>query len=167
MTEKISQNEKSVVRSPIVVVMGHIDHGKTTLLDRIRKSNVAEKESGGITRHIGAYEATVSTKSGETKKITFIDTPGHEAFSKMRARGARVADLAILVVAADEGVKPQTVESIKTLLETKTQFVVAITKIDKPNADIEKVKNDLTAAGVLLEGFGGSVSYQPISAKSG
>lgn len=151
-----------VSRPPIVVVMGHVDHGKTSLLDYLRKTNVVAREAGGITQSIGAYEITHSGK-----RITFIDTPGHEAFSKMRSRGARVADLAILVVAADEGVKPQTIESIKTLQETNTQFVVAITKIDKPNADVEKVKNELTAAGVLLEGYGGSISYQPISAKSG
>ncbi len=154
--------QKSMARPPIIAVMGHVDHGKTSLLDYIRKTNVVAREAGGITQSIGAYEITHNGK-----KITFIDTPGHEAFSKMRSRGARVADLAILVVAADEGVKPQTVESIKTLLETNTQFVVAITKIDKPNADIDKVKNELTSAGVLLEGFGGSISYQPISAKSG
>jgi len=168
-------------RSPIVVVMGHVDHGKTSLLDYIRKTNVVSREAGGITQSIGAYEIIhypggsesqnnadkTRTNAERGKRITFIDTPGHEAFSKMRSRGARVADLAILVVAADEGVKPQTTESIKTLLETKTTFVVAITKIDKPNADIDKVKNELTSAGVLLEGYGGSVSCEPISAKSG
>ena len=167
MTEKISQNEKSVVRSPIVVVMGHIDHGKTTLLDRIRKSNVAEKESGGITQHIGAYEATVSTKSGETKKITFIDTPGHEAFSKMRSRGARVADLAILVVAADDGVKPQTKEAIDAINSAEIPFVVALNKIDKSNANIEKAKKDLSENGVLIEEWGGKIPLVPISAKNG
>ncbi len=149
-------------RPPIVAVMGHVDHGKTTLLDYIRKANVAAREAGGITQSIGAYEITHNGK-----KMTFIDTPGHEAFISMRTRGASAADLAILVVAADEGVKPQTQESIKILNETKTPFVVAITKIDKTGADIEKVKNELTSAGVLLEGYGGSVSYQPVSAKSG
>ena len=175
-SEARSFNERRPVlagRPPIVVVMGHVDHGKTTLLDYIRKTNIAAKEAGGITQSIGAYEiwhpnnAPQMRPSESARKITFVDTPGHEAFSKMRARGANIADLAILVVAADEGVKPQTVESIKILNETKTPFVVAITKIDKGGADIEKVKNELTAAGVLLEGYGGQVSCEPISAKTG
>jgi len=148
-------------RPPIVVVMGHIDHGKTTLLSYIRKTKMP-KEPGEITQSIGAYEIEHSGR-----KITFIDTPGHEAFSKMRQRGAKVADLGILVVAADEGVKPQTREAIEILQESKTLFVVAINKIDKPNADIEKVKMDLTQAGVLLEDFGGNISWQAISAKTG
>ena len=178
--------------------MGHVDHGKTTLLDFLRKSNVAAREAGGITQSVGAYE--IIHHSGESltsadltqkgakkiqrssashprmsaksdfaagRKITFIDTPGHEAFSQMRARGARAADIAILVVAADEGVKPQTQESINILTEAKTPFVVAITKIDKSNADLERVKSELAAANVLLEGYGGGVSYQPISSKTG
>lgn len=149
-------------RQPIVAVMGHVDHGKTTLLDYIRKTVVASREAGGITQAVGAYEV-----EHNGKKITFIDTPGHEAFSKMRERGANAADLAILVVAAEEGVKPQTKEVIKTLADTKTPFVVAINKIDKPGADIEKTKNDLMTAGVYLEGYGGDVSFEPISAKTG
>jgi translation initiation factor IF-2 len=149
-------------RPPIVVVMGHVDHGKTTLLDNIRKTTVAAREAGGITQSIGAYEIT-----HKGKRITFIDTPGHEAFSKMRSRGASAADLAILVVAADEGVKPQTKESIEILHKTKTPFVVALTKIDKTGADLEKVKNDLMGNEVLLEGYGGQVSYEPVSAKTG
>ncbi len=149
-------------RPPIVVVMGHVDHGKTSLLDYIRKTTVTTKEAGGITQSIGAYEIEHSGK-----KITFIDTPGHEAFSKMRARGANIADLAILVVAADDGVKPQTKESIEILNSSKTPFIAAINKIDKPNADIERVKNDLMNIGVLLEGYGGNVSWQAISAKTG
>ncbi len=156
------ENKNLMSRPPVVVVMGHVDHGKTTLLDYIRKTTVASREAGGITQSIGAYETEHSGK-----KITFIDTPGHEAFIKMRSRGANIADLAILVVAADEGLKPQTKESLKILEETKTQFVVAITKIDKNNADIERVKNELMTNGVLLEGFGGQVSYQPVSAKTG
>jgi translation initiation factor IF-2 len=139
-----------------------VDHGKTTLLDYIRKTAVAAREAGGITQAVGAYEVEHAGK-----KITFIDTPGHEAFSKMRERGANAADLAILVVAAEEGVKPQTKEVIKTLEATKTPFIVAINKIDKPGADIERTKNDLMTAGVYLEGYGGDVSYEPISAKSG
>ncbi len=162
MADSKQQNQSSAVRPPIVVVMGHVDHGKTTLLDYIRKANVAGKEAGGITQSIGAYEIE---RNG--KKITFIDTPGHEAFAKMRTRGANAADLAILVVAADEGVKPQTEESIRILNETKTPFVVALTKTDKPNSNVERVKQELTTAGVLLEGFGGSISYEPVSVKSG
>lgn len=149
-------------RPPIVVVMGHVDHGKTTLLDYIRKTNVAGREAGGITQSIGAYEIEHGGK-----RITFIDTPGHEAFSAMRSRGAAAADLAILVVAADEGLKPQTQEAIKILAVTKTPFIVALNKIDKPSANIEKVKNELAAAGVALEGYGGNVSYHAISAKTG
>ena len=157
-----NQNKNLLLRSPIVVIMGHVDHGKTSLLDFIRRTNITAKEAGGITQSIGAYEI-----EHNSKKITFIDTPGHEAFSKMRGRGAKVADLAILVVAADDGVKPQTKESIDIINETKTPFIVAINKIDKPNADIEKTKNDLMANGVLLEGYGGNVSWQAISAKTG
>lgn len=155
-------------RPPIVVVMGHVDHGKSSLLDFIRKTNIVAKESGGITQSIGAYEVEhLSASSKQIKKITFIDTPGHEAFFKMRSRGAKAADLAILVIAADDSVKPQTLESIKILKLTNTPFVVAINKIDKPNADIEKTKNDLTANGVLLEGYGGNISWQAVSAKTG
>lgn len=149
-------------RPPIVVVMGHIDHGKTTLLDYIRKTEVASGESGGITQHIGAYKALHNEKT-----ITFIDTPGHEAFSKMRSRGARVADIAILVVAADDGVKPQTKESILTIKDAKIPFLVAINKIDKETADPEKVKNELAGEEIFLEGRGGNVPFVEISAKSG
>src|SRR3989344_8951372 len=155
------QNPKTK-RSPIVVVVGHVDHGKTSLLDYIRKTNVVAKEAGAITQSIGAYEIT---HNGQ--RITFIDTPGHEAFGKMRTRGATVADVAILVVAADEGVKPQTKESIKILRDTNTDYVVAITKIDRNNADIESVKTELANEGVLLEGFGGSVSWHGVSVKTG
>ncbi len=153
---------KTKERSPVVVVMGHVDHGKTSLLDYIRKTNITAKEAGGITQSVGAYEIMHNAK-----RITFIDTPGHEAFSKMRSRGARVADLAVLVVAADDGVKPQTKEAIAILKETKTPFVVAINKIDKNNSDIERVKNELLQAEVLLEGYGGGVSFQQVSAKTG
>jgi len=149
-------------RPPIVVVLGHVDHGKTSLLDYIRKSRVAAKEAGGITQSTGAYEIN---QGGE--KITFIDTPGHEAFRAMRTRGANIADIAILVVAADEGPKPQTEESIKILEESNTPYIVALTKIDSPRVDIDKVKNDLMSAGVFLEGYGGSISYQGVSSKTG
>ncbi|MBI4992486.1 MAG: translation initiation factor IF-2 [Candidatus Harrisonbacteria bacterium] len=163
-----SEDEKKLKRPPVVVVVGHVDHGKTSLLDYIRKTNVAAKEAGGITQSIGAYEIEhPSTSSGQGRKITFIDTPGHEAFSKMRVRGAHAADVGILVVAGDEGVKPQTKEALKALQDSKTPFVVAITKIDKPNADLERVKNDLTANNVLLEGYGGNISYQGVSSKTG
>lgn len=155
-------NENLKPRPPVVVVMGHVDHGKTTLLDYIRKSNVAAREAGGITQSVGAYEITHNGR-----KITFIDTPGHEAFTKMRSRGATIADLAILVVAAEEGLKPQTKEVIKILNETKTPFVVAINKVDKPEANVERVKQELTTEGVLLEGYGGHISFEPISAKTG
>lgn len=152
----------SVPRPPIVVVVGHVDHGKTTLLDYIKKTRIAEREAGGITQSIGAYEIE---KGG--KKITFIDTPGHEAFTSMRQRGARVADFAVLVVAADDGVKPQTKEAIEILREEKTPFVVAINKIDKNNADPERTKQSLLKENVLLEKYGGDVSWVEISAKEG
>jgi len=157
---KLEDSQKP--RPPVVVVMGHVDHGKTTLLDYIRKANVASREAGGITQSVGAYEIV-----HQGRKITFIDTPGHEAFSKMRTAGAEVADLAILVIAADDGVKPQTKEAIKILAETQTPFVVAINKIDKPDANLDKAKNDLASAGVFLEGFGGQVSFHGVSAKTG
>ncbi|HOF50371.1 MAG TPA: GTP-binding protein [Candidatus Colwellbacteria bacterium] len=149
-------------RSPVVVVLGHVDHGKTTLLDWIRKTKTAEKEAGGITQSIGAYEII---HNGE--RITFLDTPGHEAFKAMRLRGATVADMAILVVAADEGLKPQTEESIRILKETETPYVIAFTKTDLPTANIEKIQNDLAAKEVLLEGRGGDVSWQAVSGKTG
>ena len=162
MNEEKENNLKKLPRPPVVVVMGHVDHGKTTLLDFIKKTSIATREAGGITQSIGAYEI-----SHNGKKITFIDTPGHEAFTGMRSCGAGVADVAILVVAADDGVKPQTKECLDILLKTKTPFVVAINKTDKNNADIEKTKQDLLANSVLLEGFGGNISWQEISAKTG
>lgn len=150
-----------VKRPPIIVIMGSVDHGKTTLLDYIRKANVAAKEAGGITQSVGAYEI-----DHNGQKITFIDTPGHEAFSKIKARGAQIADIAILVVAADDGVQPQTKEALKIIQESQTPFIVAINKIDRV-PDTTKVKNELMQAGVLLEGYGGNISYHPISAKTG
>lgn len=154
--------ENLTLRPPVVVVMGHIDHGKTKLLDTIRKTNVLEKESGGITQHIGAYEIIHNDK-----KITFIDTPGHEAFDKMRSRGAAVADVAILVVAADEGIKPQTLEALKHIQEAGIPFIVAINKIDKPEANIDRIKTQFAEKEVLLEGWGGNIPFQPISATTG
>ncbi len=154
-------------RQPIVVVLGHIDHGKTTLLDNIRKTNVAGGESGGITQHMGAYEIEHTNKEGERKKITFLDTPGHEAFGLMRSRGAKVADVGILVVAADEGVKPQTVEALKTINEAKLPYILVLNKIDKDSADPERVKKELADKGILFEDWGGSIPICKVSAKSG
>lgn len=161
---------RDMKRPPIVVVVGHVDHGKTSLLDYIRKANVAAKEAGKITQSIGAYEIEHSPSpeaSAERRKITFIDTPGHQAFSQMRIRGVKIADIAILVVAVDDSVQEQTREAIKVLEQTGTPFVVAITKLDKVNADINKVKNDLMQAQVLLEGYGGNISWQGVSSKTG
>lgn len=148
-------------RSPVVVVMGHIDHGKSTLLDYIRKSNVAEKEVGGITQRLSAYEIK------HPREMTFLDTPGHEAFHSMREKGARLADIAVLVVAADDGVKDQTVEALNTIKECSIPFVIAINKIDKTDGSVEKAKQTLAEAGVMVEGYGGTVPAIPISAKTG
>jgi len=162
MTKNKDTKKQSISRSPIVVVLGHVDHGKTTLLDYLRSTHTAEKEAGGITQSIGAYEIN---KDG--KKITFIDTPGHEAFTKMRQRGANIADIAIMIVSADDGVKPQTKEIIEILKESNTPYLVVINKVDKNNANIEKTKQDLIAHNVMLEGFGGDIPYSLISAKTG
>jgi len=148
-------------RPPVVTILGHVDHGKTTLLDTIRKTNVADKESGGITQHISAYQVK---KKGQS--ITFVDTPGHEAFSAMRERGVSLADIAILVVAADDGVKPQTKEVIEYLLEKKLPVIVAINKIDKPGANLQRVKKELGENGILVEDWGGQVLCSEISAKN-
>ena len=156
-TKKSSENE---YRPPIVVVLGHVDHGKTSLLDVIRKTSVAEKESGGITQHIGAYQTKI-----KDKLITFLDTPGHEAFTAIRSRGVKVADIAILVVAADEGVKPQTKEAIKIIQEEEIPVIVAINKIDKEGASSQKVKQELAAENILVEDWGGQVPVVEISAK--
>ncbi len=147
-------------RAPVVVVMGHVDHGKTTLLDAIRSTNVAASESGAITQHIGAYQ--VETKG---RKLTFLDTPGHEAFSAMRSRGGRLADIAVIVVAADDGLQPQTIEAIEIAQREKLPFVVAINKVDKETADIERVKKALAELNLLPEDWGGKTICVPISAK--
>ncbi|MEI6058129.1 MAG: GTP-binding protein, partial [bacterium] len=154
--------KKLTTRPPVVVVMGHIDHGKSTLLDYIRKSNIVAGEAGGITQHMGAYE--VAHAGG---KITFIDTPGHEAFGSIRTRGAEVADIAILVVSAEDGVKPQTLEAYKAIQSAKLPYIVAINKIDKPEANIERTKLNLSENEIYLEGYGGDISFVPISALTG
>jgi len=163
MVSKIQEQSKdSQSRPPIVVILGHVDHGKTSILDYIRQSKIAEKESGGITQHIGAYQV-----EHQKKLITFIDTPGHEAFSTMRSRGAKVADLAILVVAADEGVKPQTKEAINHILRLELPLIVAINKMDKPGALADKVKKELADNNVLVESLGGKIPSVFTSAKTG
>lgn len=171
-----ADEKKTESRPPVVIVMGHVDHGKTSLLDSIKKTNVIATESGGITQHIGAYQITVpagppAERTGKQekngKKITFLDTPGHEAFSTMRARGAQVTDVGVLVVAADDGVKPQTIESINHLRSADLPFVVAVNKIDKPEADIERVKKELSEQKVISEDWGGDTVFIPVSAKTG
>lgn len=151
------------VRPPVIVVVGHVDHGKTTLLDSIRKTDVAAGEAGGITQRIGAYEITTPNK----RRITFIDTPGHAVFGSLRKRGVTTADIALLVIAADSSVQPQTLESLAIIREAQIPFIVVINKIDVPNALPEKVIKDLSKQNVLLEGRGGDVPYVQISAKSG
>lgn len=159
--EEVKEKEKEpgVLRPPVVTILGHVDHGKTTLLDAIRETRVADSEAGGITQRIGAYQVEV-----EGKKITFIDTPGHEAFTAMRARGAQVTDIAILVVAADDGVMPQTVEAINHARAANVPIIVAINKIDKPEANVDMVKRQLAELGVIPEEWGGDTICVPISA---
>ncbi len=159
---KLTQKNKFQPRPPVVVVLGHVDHGKSSVLEEIKDLKITDKESGGITQHIGAYEIEQNGK-----KITFIDTPGHEAFSAMRSRGTKVADIAILVIAGEEGVKPQTEEAILHIKKAGIPMVVAINKIDKPGADPEKVKRELAGKDVLVESMGGKIPSVEVSAKTG
>lgn len=165
--ENKDEKQNLTARPPVVVIMGHIDHGKSTLLDYIRKTNIVEGEAGGITQRISAYEVVHKDEEGKDRKITFLDTPGHEAYSQMRERGAQVADIAILLVSASEGVKPQTLEAWKTIVLSKTPCIVAINKIDKPDANVEKTKKELAENEIYLENYGGKVPYAEISAKTG
>ncbi len=167
LEEALKSAENLERRPPVVVVMGHVDHGKTTLLDTVRKADIAGGEAGGITQHIGAYQTIwKDPKSGDERPITFIDTPGHEAFTVMRSRGAKVADLAILIVAADDGVKPQTEEVIQIVKAAKIPYVVAINKMDKDGADPKRVMTELAGKGVQSEEWGGDVPTVEISAKN-
>jgi len=162
LKEEDEAEENLENRPPVICVMGHVDHGKTSLLDAIRKTNVTDKEAGGITQHIGAYTVTIN---GQT--ITFLDTPGHEAFTAMRMRGANATDIAILVVAADDGVMPQTVEAINHAKAAGIEIIVAVNKIDKPSANIDRVKQEMTEYELIPVDWGGSTEFVPVSAKSG
>lgn len=158
---------KVISRQPVIAVLGHVDHGKSSLLDFIRKSNVVDGEAGGITQRISAYEVQHKLSDGNVKPITFLDTPGHAAFQNMRERGVEIADIAILIISAEDGVKAQTLEAWKTIDTHKLPYVVAINKIDKPGADVQKTKNSLVENGIYIEGYGGEVPCVEISAKKG
>jgi len=155
-------DENAVKRSPVVSVMGHVDHGKTSLLDRIRKTNVTSGEAGGITQHIGAYQVSIGGK-----QITFLDTPGHAAFTSMRQRGAQATDIAVIVIAADDGIMPQTIEAINHARAADVQVIVAVNKIDKPEANLDRVRTELTEQGLVPEEWGGDIIVCPVSAKTG
>ncbi len=165
---KSSSASGKMGRAPVVVILGHIDHGKTTLLSKIKEIDLARKEHGGITQHIVAYQVRVGTeKDKPAREITFVDTPGHAAFNEMRSRGAKIADLAILVVAANDGVKPQTKESLKYINEVGLNYLVALNKIDLPEVKIEQAKKNLAENGISIEEYGGKIVLVPVSAKTG
>lgn len=167
MAKKPAATQNIIKRPPVVVVMGHIDHGKSTLLDTIRKSNNVEGEAGGITQHLSAYEVAHTTKDGSLETLTFLDTPGHAAFQKMRLRGADVADVAILIVSAEDGVKPQTLEALESIKAANIPYIVAINKIDKSGADIARTQASLVENEIYVEGMGGDIAWVGISAKEG
>src|SRR3989344_4227036 len=154
-------------RPPVVAILGHIDHGKSTLIDYIRKTNVTGTEAGGITQHVNTYEIIHISKDGREKHITFLDTPGHEAFSNIRIHCANVADIAALIVSAEDGVKPQTLEALKQIKECSLPYLVVITKIDKPSADVLRTKQNLAENEIYVEGYGGSTPVVALSAKTG
>lgn len=161
-----NKDKNLIKRPPVVVIMGHIDHGKSTLLDYIRKANSVEKEAGGITQHISAYEAEVII--GDQKRVlTFLDTPGHEAFCSIRERSSKVADIAVLVVSAEDGVKPQTLEALKCIQNDEIPYIVALNKIDKARDSVDKIKQNLAENNIFVEGWGGDIPIVPISAKTG
>ncbi|RYJ03074.1 MAG: GTP-binding protein, partial [Actinomycetales bacterium] len=164
--ENEGDEDDLIARPPVVTVMGHVDHGKTKLLDALRSTNVVDKEAGGITQHIGAYQVGTEV-DGEERRITLIDTPGHEAFTAMRARGAQATDIAILVVAADDGVMPQTVEALNHAKAAGVPIVVAVNKVDKPDADPTKARGQLTEYGLVPEEYGGDTMFVDVSAKAG
>jgi translation initiation factor IF-2 len=167
MAKKHSTQPNIVKRPPVVVIMGHIDHGKSTLLDYIRKTNIVAGEAGGITQHLSAYVVNHTTKDGSSERITFLDTPGHAAFQQMRHRGAGVADIAILLVSAEDGVKPQTLEALESIKQANLPYIVAINKIDKPGADLVRTKTSLIENEIYIEGMGGDIPWAGISALTG
>lgn len=164
---KQEQKINKEIRPPVVAILGHIDHGKSTLIDYIRKSNVTDSEAGSITQHASAYEIIHTSKEGKKNHITILDTPGHEAFENIRCRCANVADIAVLVVSAEDGVKPQTIEVLKQIKECSLPYLVAITKIDKPSADIPRTKQSLAENEIYVEGYGGNVPIVELSSKTG